>query len=321
MRIRGLWLAAILLFLPSSVLAEAPRSPLPDIDWEALGKAEAKKKKNKNKKKKKKKGKEEEPPPPPPDGDGDGIPDEGDGCPEAAEDRDGFEDKDGCPDTDNDEDGIADASDSCPNEAENNDGWKDEDGCPEPDPAIKPLKGDFELVNGTKVSGTVIRIVATDEDVQGSETDEPTQIGVIVNDDQEFETDWSNIKSFSAEKVKFIEAVDCYSEGVQELGEATTWECTLKNPTRLGLRTSEHKGRAYALDRKMQRLDLWIDNLVCSGDCEAIEAQRGLSVYLYRLVLFTKNDDESAAVIELQTKLRALAKTQIKRGSLAPIEE
>ncbi|PKN56182.1 MAG: hypothetical protein CVU56_17505 [Deltaproteobacteria bacterium HGW-Deltaproteobacteria-14] len=77
----------------------------------------------------------------PPDSDGDGLADGDDGCPEAAEDVDGFEDGDGCPDPDDDGDGIADAADACPREAEDADGFEDEDadgfedgdGCPDLD--------------------------------------------------------------------------------------------------------------------------------------------------------------------------------------------
>ncbi|MBU1700811.1 MAG: PorV/PorQ family protein [Candidatus Eisenbacteria bacterium] len=63
------------------------------------------------------------------DRDGDGIADANDGCPDLAEDMDGFEDTDGCPDSDNDGDGIADIYDDCPNMAEDFDGFRDEDGC------------------------------------------------------------------------------------------------------------------------------------------------------------------------------------------------
>jgi hypothetical protein len=67
------------------------------------------------------------------DRDGDGIPDGVDLCPDAPEDKDGFEDSDGCPDPDNDGDGVPDVTDKCPAEAEDLDGWKDEDGCIDPD--------------------------------------------------------------------------------------------------------------------------------------------------------------------------------------------
>ena len=50
------------------------------------------------------------------DRDGDGVDDDLDGCPDIAEDKDGFEDQDGCPDIDNDDDGILDRDDACPNE-------------------------------------------------------------------------------------------------------------------------------------------------------------------------------------------------------------
>ncbi|MFP2957253.1 OmpA family protein [Myxococcus sp. 1LA] len=70
-------------------------------------------------------------PPPPVDTDGDGIIDSEDLCPNAPEDKDGFEDEDGCPDPDNDQDGIPDAVDQCPLEAETINGVKDDDGCPD----------------------------------------------------------------------------------------------------------------------------------------------------------------------------------------------
>jgi outer membrane protein OmpA-like peptidoglycan-associated protein len=67
------------------------------------------------------------------DRDGDGVPDDVDRCPDAGEDRDGFEDEDGCPDPDNDGDGIRDPDDGCPDEPEDRDGFQDEDGCPDRD--------------------------------------------------------------------------------------------------------------------------------------------------------------------------------------------
>ena len=67
------------------------------------------------------------------DNDKDGILDKVDHCPDVAEDKDGFEDDDGCPDDDNDKDGIADKADKCPDVAEDKDNFEDEDGCPEPD--------------------------------------------------------------------------------------------------------------------------------------------------------------------------------------------
>jgi outer membrane protein OmpA-like peptidoglycan-associated protein len=63
------------------------------------------------------------------DRDGDGIDDDADGCPDAAEDRDGFQDADGCPDPDNDADGVEDGDDACPDRA----GPREYDGCPDTD--------------------------------------------------------------------------------------------------------------------------------------------------------------------------------------------
>lgn len=65
------------------------------------------------------------------DRDHDGVRDEDDRCPDALEDRDGFEDEDGCPDLDNDKDGIPDVDDQCPNAPEVYNGFEDQDGCPD----------------------------------------------------------------------------------------------------------------------------------------------------------------------------------------------
>jgi outer membrane protein OmpA-like peptidoglycan-associated protein len=104
------------------------------------------------------------------DYDNDGIPDHVDKCPNAPEDKDGFEDDDGCPDLDNDNDGILDEKDECPNEPmafngcpiydtdndgipdssdkcvdepEDKDGFEDDDGCPD-------LDNDNDGINDTK---------------------------------------------------------------------------------------------------------------------------------------------------------------------------
>jgi opacity protein-like surface antigen len=69
----------------------------------------------------------------PGDDDMDGILNPFDKCPEAAEDKDAFEDRDGCPDPDNDGDKVVDAEDKCPNDAEDMDTFEDYDGCPELD--------------------------------------------------------------------------------------------------------------------------------------------------------------------------------------------
>ena len=78
-----------------------------------------------------------EPAKPPPavdnDRDKDGYPNDLDGCPDAPEDFDKFEDEDGCPDVDNDKDGILDTVDDCPLQPEDVDGFQDDDGCPDPD--------------------------------------------------------------------------------------------------------------------------------------------------------------------------------------------
>ncbi|MBN1983781.1 MAG: OmpA family protein, partial [Chitinivibrionales bacterium] len=78
-----------------------------------------------------------------------------DTCPNAFEDRDGFEDVDGCPDPDNDKDGIVDSLDKCPNEPEDIDGFQDNDGCVDLDndndrlPDLKDkCPNDSETVNG-----------------------------------------------------------------------------------------------------------------------------------------------------------------------------
>jgi uncharacterized repeat protein (TIGR01451 family) len=85
-----------------------------------------------------------------PDTDGDGLKDSVDKCPTEPEDKDGFEDGDGCADADNDRDGILDpwvakegkvdaykalgyGSDRCADDPEDQDYVDDEDGCPDPD--------------------------------------------------------------------------------------------------------------------------------------------------------------------------------------------
>nr|MDQ3369106.1 OmpA family protein [Myxococcota bacterium] len=73
------------------------------------------------------------PPPPDVDRDGDGMFDRVDGCPEAAEDLDLYDDTDGCPDLDNDGDGVPDTADRCALDPEDMDGFEDDDGCPELD--------------------------------------------------------------------------------------------------------------------------------------------------------------------------------------------
>ncbi len=71
------------------------------------------------------------PPPLPADGDGDGYPDNADGCPDRAEDHDGFDDRDGCPDIDNDGDQVLDVADKCATVVESYNGFEDDDGCPD----------------------------------------------------------------------------------------------------------------------------------------------------------------------------------------------
>jgi MYXO-CTERM domain-containing protein len=63
------------------------------------------------------------------DRDSDGIADHVDGCPELAEDADGFQDGDGCPDPDNDGDTVLDVDDRCVNEP----GVVENAGCPDTD--------------------------------------------------------------------------------------------------------------------------------------------------------------------------------------------
>ncbi len=260
------------------------------------------------------------PAPPPPDADEDGVIDADDKCVEEAEDKDGFEDKDGCPDPDNDGDGVLDADDGCPDEAENKDGWDDEDGCPEAPSTLAPMSFDATLNDGTKIKGTLVRIVAVDEDDAAATPHEPEDFAYIVNDEDELRTSWANLRELKADKVVFTEAVDCYSEGVQDLGDdSPMWECTLKNPTVLKFAKTEKKGTARFLDRKMERLDLKLDDLTCDGpSCASIEEKRTLSVYPYRLLAQEKNEDEFTAVSSLQTKLRAIQAWQIKTGSLQP---
>ena len=314
-----LLLTSLCLLLPYQASLAATEAL--SLDEDAVAARNNKKKKKKKKKKKRsRKGTQEEPPPPPLDTDGDGVIDEQDKCIDQSEDVDGFEDGDGCPDPDNDGDEIADGDDACPDEAENVDSWDDEDGCPEAPPAISPFLIDATLVDGTKVSGKVIRIKAVDEDSQDVGVTEPTEIDVIVDEVHEFSTAWSNIKSLSANKVKFLDGINCYSEGVQDLGEATTWECTLKHPTRLYLHNSEMKGKHFVLDRKLRRFQFQIDDITCSGaSCEIVNEQRGLFLYFVNLLNFVKNDEENVALMGLQKELRVMQKLQIHKATFKAI--
>jgi OmpA-OmpF porin, OOP family len=67
-----------------------------------------------------------------PDDDNDGVPNNVDGCPNQAEDKDGIEDTDGCPEArepDRDGDGVPDKIDQCPDAV----GLQELDGCPDKD--------------------------------------------------------------------------------------------------------------------------------------------------------------------------------------------
>ena len=320
------FLLAFSLLLAGSFLTTSTAILAPDTSPAGISEAQArpaKKAKQKAKKKKKwkgKKGQAEEPPPPPPDTDGDGIIDADDKCPEEAEDQDAWDDEDGCPDLDNDGDGIADDADQCPDEAENMDGWTDEDGCPEPAPKLKPMKIDGTLQDGTTFSGKLIRIVAVDEDNLASEPFEPEQFEMSVGD-AELVTTWDKLRSLKTDKVKFSESVDCYSEGARELEGPTVWECTLKQPTVVKLSEYEQKGTHRFLDRKMMRLDFSIDELECDGaSCDALKAKQGGSYYFYKMIAITENEDETAAAMELQTRLKEMHKTQLKSATFSLIE-
>lgn len=79
------------------------------------------------------------------DRDLDGIADTKDGCPDRAEDADGFDDLDGCPDIDNDLDRVLDIADRCPAVIESYNGFQDEDGCPDSVPSeVDALRGTIE---------------------------------------------------------------------------------------------------------------------------------------------------------------------------------
>lgn len=266
-------------------------------------------------------GKEPATPAPVLDGDSDGTPDDADKCPAEAEDRDRFEDSDGCPDPDNDGDKIPDTDDECPDKAENVDGMDDEDGCPEPPPKIQPIDASFELNNGAVVKGRVLRIVAVDEDEPDSKPVESDSFTVILEDESEWPTGWDNVLAMKSEKVKFTEAVDCYSEG-SEMGESTVWECTLKHPTVVTLAETDARSKHLFIDSTLSRLDFKFaaEGLTCTGTgCEEILSTRVLPLYLYKLIAFETNDDESAAVASLQTRLRDLQTRQIKTATFKPV--
>ena len=316
-------IVALFMLIPAFAFAGPPATP-GTIDIDVTQDQAKKKKKKKDKKKKdkvKRPGKEPATPAEPVDTDGDGITDDVDKCPADAEDKDLFEDKDGCPDPDNDGDGVLDATDDCPDVAENMDGVDDEDGCPEPPPKIAPVDMDLVLLDGTELKGRVLRIIAVDEDEPESKDEELDGFNVILEDDSEWPTTWSNVRAMKSEKVKFTEAVDCYSEGVQELGEMLVWECTLKHPTIVTLAETDSRGKHLFVDRKLRRLDFKLDaeSIDCKGEgCEAIVENSLVSLYLYKLIAIEKNDDEHAAVTSLQTRLREMQKHQVKTAKFTP---
>ena len=321
---QSLVLLAFLLLVPTSVVAAPSHSPatsVPDFG-ESMTRKDKVKGKKKVKKKRKKKGKNDEPPPPPPDADSDGIPDETDQWKDEAEDIDLFEDSDGCPDTDNDGDGISDTDDDCPDEPENKDGWDDEDGCPEAAPALSPMAIDATLNDGTSVQGTVRRLTAVDEDADTA-PHEPTLLEIAVGDSEIFNADWSAIRSLNAEKKKVaVDDFNCYSEGPPGIGEDNIWECTLDYPVRVTLDKSDYRGVHRVSDSKQHRMDFQIDALKCEGpSCEAIEASRTLSVYLYRMIAIKQLEDEFEAVKALQGTLREMHPTQLKTMKLSPVAE
>src|SRR5205085_5254393 len=90
------------------------------------------------------------------DTDKDGIADEKDKCPEAAEDKDGFDDVAGCRDPDNDKDGVVDEKDKWPAEAETKNGYQDDDGCPDEVPAtVKKFTGVMKGINFRRNSADI----------------------------------------------------------------------------------------------------------------------------------------------------------------------
>ncbi len=108
-----------------------------------------------------------------PDTDGDGLADSVDACILDPEDTDGYLDSDGCPDLDNDADGILDKADKCPLEPEDPDGFQDEDGCPDPDD------------DGDTVLDVEDQCPTTPGDPQGPEKGCPTKQALVVVTDCE----------------------------------------------------------------------------------------------------------------------------------------
>jgi hypothetical protein len=318
------------------ILALTALATEPAVAFEPAPQSEASEplaKKNK-KQKKGKKGAEPEPTPPP-DADGDGVVDADDKCPEQAEDIDLFEDEDGCPDDDNDGDGISDAQDECPFEAESADGFDDEDGCPEEPPAIRPMSVEATLFDGTTLKGTLVRIVAVDEDDPESAPEEPTSFDVSFGD-SEATAEWNSLTKMTGTAPSYPGDFNCYSEGVTDLSDdRVTYECTLVQQTQVYYEGRPSKSKHYFLDRKMKRLDFVFSELTCTedakaqaaakkagtefvGTCPGIEANKTLSAYPYRILRFDKTEDEAATLAKLQADLRATQKKQIQSATFAP---
>lgn len=271
---------------------------------------------------KKKKGKEATveatPAPPPPDADGDGRPDSSDTCADQAEDVDGFQDEDGCPDPDNDADGVADAADRCPGEPENKDGWTDDDGCPEAPAKITPFLLEAELNDGTIVKGKVVRVTAYKDD--GS-SEEPLEMWISAEDaGKEFGAPWADVKGFTAEKFAFTENINCYSDGVEELGdERVAYECTLKLPYAPTLTKSPEKGKLRISDSSARRWTFSVEITETKGpSAEIIQQSRQLDWWLFKMAQREKGEDETAAMTTIQGRMKELLKTQPKKATFKP---
>ena len=144
---------------------------------------------------------------------------------------------------------------------------------------------------------------------------------MIAAETEEFETPWDNVKGITTDKLVFTEAVDCYSEGVEDLGEdLVRWVCTLKHPMKATLLKSEVKGPVRFHDSQLRRFEFWLEVTTVTGpSAEWVKTNRRLDLWMYRLVASEKNAVEYEAVSSLQAKLREALNTQIKKATFTPI--
>jgi outer membrane protein OmpA-like peptidoglycan-associated protein len=144
------------------------------------------------------------------DNDRDGLLDIDDRCPNRPENFNSYQDEDGCPDVravgDSDGDRLTDDVDRCPYDAEDYDTWEDQDGCPEPD---NDFDGILDLLDECPLEKETHNGI---DDEDGCPDEAPTRViiekaRIKITDKIFFETGSSEIKLISYELLNEIAEV------------------------------------------------------------------------------------------------------------------